>query len=146
MMTRANRSDILDPEEQYKDARGKLLVLLGADAGVGVGNPGDRIVFTPSYNFISSGVDFDFQPRFQLRLPDGQLVGALHESLPVLGGDTASDLGAEGLVGHHQHLELLHVVHQHLEKKRLYSRVKVNRLRLCILIKLVQWSTIKLLP
>ena len=49
-----------------------------------------------------------------LKSPDCQLGGALNQSLPVLGGDSASDLGAEGLVGHHQDLELLHVVNQHL--------------------------------
>merc|ERR1719209_931262 len=51
---------------------GRLLVLLRADPGVGVGNP------------------------------DGQLGGPLHQSLPVLGGNSTGNLGAEGLVGHHQ--------------------------------------------
>ena len=53
-------------------------------------------------------------PQILKKSPDGQLGGALNQSLPVLGGDSASDLGAEGLVGHHQHLQLLHVVNQHL--------------------------------
>ena len=49
-----------------------------------------------------------------LKSPDGQLGGTLNQSLPVLSGDSTSNLGAEGLVGHHQHLQLLHVVDQHL--------------------------------
>ena len=49
-----------------------------------------------------------------LKSPDGQLSGTLNQSLPVLSGDSTSNLGAEGLVGHHQHLQLLHVVDQHL--------------------------------
>ena len=46
--------------------------------------------------------------------PNGQLGSALNQSLPVLGGDSTGNLSAEGLVGHHQHLQLLHVVDQHL--------------------------------
>ena len=33
---------------------------------------------------------------------------------PVLGGDTAGDLGTVGLVLHHQNLQLLHVVNKDL--------------------------------
>ena len=54
-----------------------LLVLLGPDAGVRVGDP------------------------------DGQLLSALHQSLAVLGRNSVGNLGAELFVLHHQNLQLL---------------------------------------
>jgi len=63
-----------------------LLVLLGHDPGVGVGDA------------------------------DGQLVGTLNQSFPLLSGDTVSDLGAELLVLHHEDLKFLHVVNQNLSE------------------------------
>ena len=50
--------------------------------------------------------------------PDGQLGGTLHQSLPVLGGDSTGNLGAEGLVGHHQDFQLLDVVDEDLLEAR----------------------------
>merc|ERR1719463_940577 len=42
------------------------------------------------------------------------LGSSLDQGFPVLGRNTAGDLGAVGLVLHHEHLQLLHVVHQNL--------------------------------
>ena len=58
-------------------AANSLLVLLGPDAGVGVGHP------------------------------DGELLRALDQSLAVLGRNSVGNLGAELLVLHHQNLQLL---------------------------------------
>ena len=69
-------------------SKDRLLVLLRANPGVGIGNP------------------------------DSQLGGTLHQSLPVLDGDSTSDLGAEGLVGHHQDFQLLDVVDEDLLEAR----------------------------
>ena len=57
-------------------------------------------------------------PQILKKSPDGQLGGALNQSLPVLGRDSTGNLGAEGLVGHHQHLQLLDVVNQNLLEAR----------------------------
>merc|ERR1711990_456868 len=70
--------------EKLQSWTGHLFVLLRADPGVGVCNS------------------------------DGQLGSSLNQSFPVLGGDTASDLGAVGLVLHHENLQLLHVVDKNL--------------------------------
>ena len=50
--------------------------------------------------------------------PDSQLGGTLHQSLPVLGGNSTGNLGAEGLVGHHQDFQLLDVVDEDLLEAR----------------------------
>ena len=46
---------------------------------------------------------------------DNRLLG----NQPVLSRDTASDLGTVGFVLHHQNLQLLDVVDQHLPAKKL---------------------------
>lgn len=65
-----------------------LLVLLRADASVSVGDA------------------------------DRQLLGTLNDVATLLGGDSVSDLGGVDAVLHHQHLQLLDVVHQELLEAR----------------------------
>lgn len=40
-----------------------------------------------------------------------ELGSALHDGLPLQGGDVVGDLAAEGAVVHHQHVEVGNVVH-----------------------------------